>query len=223
MENTSELTIDCIAEKLTGKSDFFNIKSDFSKLERQLIFIAEMDKMKNILRRTLITNSSRRENDAEHSWHIALMAVILEEYAAKPVNMSRVLSMLVVHDLIEVYAGDTFAFDVEENIEKESREKIAADKLFGILTDEQGSYLRSLWEEFDEMNTDDSIFAASLDRLQPFIHNTLTDGHTWKLGKVKKQQVYDRMEPVKKGVPCLWKWVEQQIQAAIDKGLILSE
>lgn len=222
MENTAELTIDCIAEKLTGKSDFFNLKSDFSKLERQLVFIAEMDKMKNILRRTLITDSSRRENDAEHSWHIALMAVILEEYAAKPVNMSRVLSMLVIHDLIEVYAGDTFAFDVEANMEKESKEKVAADKLFSILSDEQGIKLRSLWEEFDAMNTDDSIFAASLDRLQPFIHNTLTNGHTWKIGKVKKEQVYKRMEPVKKGLPCLWGWVEQQIQTGIDKGLILS-
>ncbi len=222
MENTAELTIDCIAEKLTGKSDFFNLKSDFSKLERQLVFIAEMDKMKNILRRTLITDSSRRENDAEHSWHIALMAVILEEYAIKPVNMSRVLSMLVVHDLIEIYAGDTFAFDVEANMEKEVKEKVAADKLFSILPDEQGIKLRSLWEEFDAMNTDDSIFAASLDRLQPFIHNTLTDGHTWKIGKVKKEQVYKRMEPVKIGLPCLWGWVEQQIQTGIDKGLILS-
>lgn len=222
MENTAELAIDCIAEKLTGKSDFFNLKSDFSKLERQLVFIAEMDKMKNILRRTLITDSSRRENDAEHSWHIALMAVILEEYAAKPVNMSRVLSMLVIHDLIEIYAGDTFAFDVEANMEKESKEKVAADKLFSILPDEQGIKLRSLWEEFDAMNTDDSIFAASLDRLQPFIHNTLTNGHTWKIAKVKKEQVYKRMEPVKIGIPYIWEWVEQQIQTAINKGLIIA-
>ena len=190
------------------------------KLQRQLVFIAEVDKMKNVFRRTLLADGSRQENDAEHSWHLALMAVILEEYAAEPVNLGRVLAMVTVHDLIEIYAGDTFAFAAAANQDKRRREKAAADRLFGLLEGDQGSQIRRLWEEFDAMDTADSRFAASLDRIQPFMHNVLTEGHTWRLGSVTREQVYRRMAPVKVGTPALWPWLEAQVALAVEKGWI---
>ena len=208
------------ADKIEQIFDFSSVKDFPKKLQQQMIFIAEVDKLKNIFRRTILTDSSRRENDAEHSWHLALMAIVLEEYAAEPVNLGRVLAMVTVHDLIEIYAGDTFAFDAAANQDKAQREQAAAEKLFGMLDQEQGHKFRQLWEEFDAMNTADSRFAASLDRIQPFMHNVLTEGHTWKLGSVTKEQVYRRMAPVKTGTPALWPWLESQVASAIEKGWI---
>ena len=208
------------ADKIEQIFDFSAVKDFPKKLQQQMIFIAEVDKLKNIFRRTILTDSSRRENDAEHSWHLALMAIVLEEYAAEPVNLGRVLAMVTVHDLIEIYAGDTFAFDAAANQDKAQREQAAAEKLFGMLDQKQGHKFRQLWEEFDAMNTADSRFAASLDRIQPFMHNVLTEGHTWKLGSVTKEQVYRRMAPVKTGTPALWPWLESQVASAIEKGWI---
>lgn len=202
-------------EQITDKLDVGD-----ERLCRQLVFISEVDKIKQVLRRTLITDSSRRENDAEHSWHLALMAVLLEEYAVEPVDMERVLKMVVIHDLVEIYAGDTFAFDSIGKQGQAEREIQAADRLFALLPSDQAEKLRPLWEEFDRMDTADSRFAASLDRIQPFIHNVLTDGHTWKLGNVTKEQVYFRLELIKTGLPRLWPWVEKQIQIGIQKGWI---
>ena len=190
------------------------------RLSRQLEFIAEVDKIKHILRRNLLTDGSRRENDAEHSWHLAMMAILLEEYASEAVDLKRVLSMVIVHDLVEIYAGDTFAYDVEGNKDKELREEQAAKKLFSLLPEDQGRYIRSLWEEFDRMDTADSRFAASLDRLQPFMHNVLTNGYTWELGEVTREQVYKRMSSVKEGTPALWPWVETQIDKGVENGWI---
>ena len=207
-------------DKIEQIFDFSAVKDFPKKLQQQMIFIAEVDKLKNIFRRTILTDSSRRENDAEHSWHLALMAIVLEEYAAEPVNLGRVLAMVTVHDLIEIYAGDTFAFDAAANQDKAQREQAAAEKLFGMLDQEQGHKFRQLWEEFDAMNTADARFAASLDRIQPFMHNVLTEGHTWKLGSVTKEQVYRRMAPVKTGTPALWPWLESQVASAIEKGWI---
>ena len=208
------------ADKIEQIFDFSAVKDFPKKLQQQMIFIAEVDKLKNIFRRTILTDSSRRENDAEHSWHLALMAIVLEEYAAEPVNLGRVLAMVTVHDLIEIYAGDTFAIDAAANQDKAQREQAAAEKLFGMLDQEQGHKFRQLWEEFDAMNTADARFAASLDRIQPFMHNVLTEGHTWKLGSVTKEQVYRRMAPVKTGTPALWPWLESQVASAIEKGWI---
>lgn len=200
--------------------NFPAVKDFPRKLQQQMVFIAEVDRLKSIVRRTLLIDGSRRENDAEHSWHLALMAIILEEYAAEPVDLGRVLAMVTVHDLIEIYAGDTFAFDIDANQDKAEREAAAADRLFGLLAGEQGRELRQLWEEFDAMDTADSRFAASLDRIQPFMHNVLTEGHTWRLGSVTKEQVYCRMEPVRKGIPTLWPWLEAQVASAVERGYI---
>lgn len=191
------------------------------RLDRQLRFLVEADKMKNVLRQTLLTDKSRRENDAEHSWHLALMALLLYEYAEDGVDLFRVLRMALVHDLIEIYAGDTFAYDVEGNKGKAEREAEAADRVFGMLPPEQGAELRALWEEFDAMETPDSRYAAAIDRLQPFLNNSVTDGYTWKLHGVHKEQVLARMGMVRQAAPALWPFVERVIADAMEKGYIL--
>ena len=190
-------------------------------LQKQLSFIVEVDKVKNVMRRTLLIDGSRRENDAEHSWHLAIMAMLLTEYAEdKNFTLDRVLKMVIVHDLVEIYAGDTFAFDVQGNIEKEEKEKKAADKLFGQLPEDQAKQFRKLWEEFDEAKTPDARYAAALDRLQPFIHNLCTEGHTWVQAKVNKEQVYKRSGLSMEVLPALKPWMEEQINEAIKKGWI---
>ncbi len=198
---------------------FSSIKDE--KLQKQLSFIVEIDKVKNVMRRTLLIDGSRRENDAEHSWHLAIMALLLTEYADdKNFTLDKVLKMVILHDLVEIYAGDTFAFDVQGNLEKEEKEKKAADKLFGQLPKDQSKQFRKLWEEFDEAKTPDARYAAALDRLQPFIHNLCTDGHTWVQGKVNKEQVYKRSGLSMEVLPALKPWMEEQINEAIKKGWI---
>lgn len=192
-------------------------------LDQQLKFVAEIDKMTQIFRRTMLIDGSRRENDAEHSWHIAVMALLFSDYVKEKPDLGRVVKMLVVHDLVEIYAGDTFAFDVEANKSKEENEIAAADKLFSQLPEEQGKEIRSLWEEFDEMKTPDSIYANCMDRVQPFLHNTLTTGATWVEGGVAKSQVEKRLAVVKENMPELWNWLEINIAEAIKNGWIKDE
>lgn len=166
----------------------------------------------------MLIDGSRRENDAEHSWHIAVMALLFSEYAVEPVDVARATKMCVVHDLIEIYAGDTFAYDLEANKGKAEREAAAADKLFAQLPPEQGAEIRSLWEEFDAMNTPDSKYAACMDRLQPFLHNTLTEGHTWRESSTNRAVVEQRMAVIKEFMPEVYKWVAANLDAAIQKG-----
>lgn len=198
------------------------IESKNIRLDQQLRFTAEIDKMTSILRRTMLIDGSRRENDAEHSWHIAVMALIFEEYAAEPVNVSRAVKMCVVHDLIEIYAGDTFAYDAAGNADKAEREAAAADKLFAQLPSEQGAEIRSLWEEFDAMQTPDAKYAACMDRLQPFLHNTLTDGHTWVESGTARQSVEKRMAIIRDFMPEVYKWVEKNLDNAVAKKWLVS-
>ena len=164
-----------------GMEDF--LTSGRLRLDQQLKFSAEIDKMTGIYRRTMLVSGERHENDAEHSWHIAVMALLFKEYCIEEPSVERTIKMCVVHDLIEIYAGDTFAYDIKGNESKAEREQAAADKLFSRLPPEQGAEIRSLWEEFDAMETTDAKYAACLDRLQPLLHNTLTEGHTWRDGK----------------------------------------
>jgi len=199
-----------------GIEDF--ISSGLDRLDMQLKFTVEIDKMTSVLRRTMLLDGSRRENDAEHSWHIAVMAMLFEEYASEPVDVRRAVEMCVVHDLIEIYAGDTFAYDVEGNKDKAEREERAADKLFAQLPPEQGAFIRELWEEFDSMKTPDSKYAACLDRIQPFLHNTLTCGHTWVQSGTDRASVEKRMAIVKEFMPTVYPWVDKCINSAIAKG-----
>lgn len=191
------------------------------KLKKQLDFLIEIDKMKNILRQTLLMDKSRQENDAEHSWHFALMALTLFEYTnLQNVDINRVIKMALLHDLVEIYAGDTFAYDVKGNEGKEAREMESADRLFSMLPDEQAIEFRSLWEEFDRMETPDAMYASAIDRLEPFISNYMTDGYTWVLHKISVENVYKRMEPIRLVLPEVWEFVEAVIKDSCEKGYI---
>ena len=194
------------------------LESGRLRLDQQLKFTAEIDKMTGILRRTLLVDQSRRENDAEHSWHIAVMAMLFEEYAIEKVNVARVTEMCVVHDLVEIYAGDTFAYDVKGNEDKKAREAAAADKLFGQLPEEQGKMIRALWEEFDAMETPDAKYAACLDRLQPFLHNTLTAGHTWVEAGTHRAAVEKRMAMIQEFMPEVYEWITANLDRSVENG-----
>lgn len=192
------------------------------RLAKDIQFIIELDKMKSILRQTTLMDGSRRENDAEHSWHIAVMAMVLSEYANEKIDVCKVIKMLLVHDLVEIYAGDTFCYDKEANESKEERELKAADRLFGILDEDKGKELRALWEEFEEMKTNEAIFAAAMDRIQPLFCNYHSGGGTWKKFNISKEQVYKRTEPVKYASDELWEFVSNMIEDAVEKGYIVS-
>ena len=191
-----------------------------NRLQQQLAFLVEIDRMKNVMRQTLLADSSRRESDAEHSFSLAMFAMLLAEHAEEEIDISRVIRMVLVHDLIEIYAGATFCYDQKGNEDKEAREKEAADKLYAMLPEDQAAEYRALWEEFDRMDTPDSRYAAALDRIQPMLNNYLTNGHTWKLGNVTSEQVYKRMEPIRNGLPKAWPIVEWIINTSIEKGFL---
>ncbi len=197
-------------------SDFLD--SGNIRLDQQLRFTAEIDKMTGIYRRTMLLSKERRENDAEHSWHIAVMALLFKEYCVEEPSVERAIKMLVVHDLVEIYAGDTFAYDDKGNEDKEAREAAAADKLFSQIPPEQGQEIRSLWEEFDAMETTDSKYAACLDRLQPFLHNTLTEGFTWVESGTNRAKVEKRMHIIKEFMPEVYTWIEKNLDNAVEKG-----
>lgn len=197
--------------------NFDFIKSD--KIKNQIQFVITIDEMKNILRRNLLADGSRRENDAEHSWHLAMMAMILEEYSADKVDIGRVLKIALVHDLVEVYAGDTFAYDTKGYEDKEEREIQAAEKLFGMLDPVQGAEIRALWDEFEAKSTPEAVYANAIDRLQPLILNYLTDGHTWKMG-VHAPQILKRMDIIRTATPELWHIVEGIISTSIKEGIL---
>ena len=191
------------------------------KLKHQLHFLAEADKMKTILRQTYITNKSRQENSAEHSWHFALTAMMLYEYCGiEGVDINRVIKMALVHDLVEIYAGDTPAYDANGNVDKDKREKEAADKLFSLLPDEQAAEYRSLWEEFDRMETPDAFYGSAVDRLQSFHNIYLSSAHPWIKYTVTADKIYQRMMPVKTALPKLWEYVQRVVNEGIEKGYI---
>ena len=190
------------------------------KLRKQIEFAIEIDKMKLVLRRNLVADGSKREDDAAHSWHLAIMAMILEEYSAEKIDVNRVIKIALVHDLVEVYAGDTFAYDSKGYEDKEQRERDAADKLFGMLEGEQSTEIRALWDEFEAVETAESKYANAIDRIQPLLLNYLTNGHTWKLGSVSSAQVYKRMDIIRTATPELWDIVEGVIRDSLKKGLL---
>lgn len=192
------------------------------RLTQQIQFILEIDRLKHILRQTLLTDASRQENSAEHSWHLAIMAIVLAEYAPAETDISRAIQMLLIHDLVEIDAGDTFCYDVQGNLDKADREQCAADRIFGLLPPDLEAELRPLWEEFEARETVTAQFAAALDRIQPLLHNYKTAGGTWKKHGVSVDQVWKRMEPVKEETPELWKWVEAIVAESVAAGYIRS-
>jgi putative hydrolase of HD superfamily len=193
-----------------------------TRLDQQLGFILEIDKLKSILRQTPISGAERRqENDAEHSWHIAVMAALLCEYAAAAVDVSRVIQMLLIHDIVEIDAGDTFAYDAAGYSDKEERELRAADRLFGLLPAGQAAEFRALWDEFEAAATPESRYANALDRLQPLLLNSRTGGGSWRNHQVTRAQVFARMEPVRTGTPELWEVVLRIVDDATERGWLL--
>jgi putative hydrolases of HD superfamily len=190
------------------------------RLAQQIEFILEIDRLKQILRQTLLTDGSRRENSAEHSWHIALMAIVLSEYAPAGTDLFRAVKMLLIHDLVEIDAGDTFCFDVQGNQSKAEREQQAADRLFGLLPAEQGQELRQLWDEFEAQATVTAQFAAALDRIQPLLHNCQTQGGTWRIHRITRDRVMTRIQPIAIGAPDLWEFVQQTIETCVTKGYL---
>lgn len=191
------------------------------RLRKQIQFISEVDKAKNIFRQTKIHDGSRRENDAEHSWHLALMAFLLGEYSKdSDIDILKVMKMCIIHDLVEIDAGDTFCYDAKGNMDKLQREQKAADRIFGILPEDQGREMRALWEEFDAMETPEAKYAASLDRLQPVLLNILNKGGTWNEHGIKKSQVVNRNKHINDGAPALWEFASDRIDDAVAKGYL---
>ena len=190
------------------------------KLLKDIEFIVELEKMKSVYRRTQIIGQDRQEDDAQHSWHISVMAMLLSEYANEEIDTAKVIKMLLIHDIVEIHAGDTFCYDKEGNMDKHEREVAAADKIFSILDQKKGDELRALWEEFEEMKTPEALFAASMDRLQPMLSNYKNNGGTWKKHDISKTDIYQRISPVKQSSDELWCYANYMIEDAFQKGLI---
>jgi putative hydrolase of HD superfamily len=191
------------------------------RLQHQIEFIIEIDRLKQVLRQTFITNKSRQENSAEHSWHIALMAIILSEYAEIPqIDVFRVVKMLLVHDLVEIDAGDTFCYDDVAREDQHTRELKAARRIFNLLPVDQAQQLKSLWKEFETCQTLNSRFANALDRLQPLLSNYYTDGKAWQKHGIKRHQVVARNRWIEKGAPKLWRYALELIEDAVNQGIL---
>lgn len=193
--------------------------SEKNRLTRQIEFILEIDRLKTINRRTYLTDSSRFENSAEHSWHIAVMALVLAEHADDPdIDRLKVLRMLLIHDLVEIDAGDTFAYDTRGQAGKRVREQAAAERIFQILPPDQALWLREAWEEFEARKTPEARFAASLDRLQPMLHNIHTRGRAWREHGVRKDQVIAFNRHMAEGAPALWDFARAGLEKAVARG-----
>ena len=176
------------------------------RLDSQFEFIREIDGLKKISRQTYLSDGSRKENDTEHSWHLALMAVLLSEYANENVDLLRVITMVLVHDIVELDAGDTYAYDDAGNATKREREVAAADRIFNILPADQAKYLRNLWDEFEEDSTPEARFAHTLDHVQPVMLNDASGAKSWKEHAIKLSQVLKRNSSTAKGSEKLWEY-----------------
>lgn len=190
------------------------------RFAEQISFLLEMDKMKNIYRQTHVLHEDRAENDAEHAWHLAMLALVLHEYANEPVDLKTVLATVLVHDIVEIDAGDTYAYDTAGNATKAAREQQAADRLFGLLPEAQGAYLRKLWEDFEARSTPEARFAVALDRIQPLMLNYTKHGESWKTHDVRMEQVAGRMQPIKEGSAVLGDYAAYLIRRAAEEGLL---
>lgn len=191
----------------------------YERLQRQLAFVLEIDRLKQIRRQTILTDRFRQENSAEHSWHMAVMAILLAETAEETnLDLLRVIQMLLVHDIVEIDAGDTFCYDDQGRLDQPQREQAAADRLFGLLPEDQADQMRALWDEFEARSTPEARFAAALDRLQPLLHNLFTGGIQWRVHGVTKGQVLQRCRVMEEGSPVLWRHARELIEEAVQKG-----
>ena len=190
------------------------------RLKKQMEFIIEVDKLKDIIRQTNLTNGERKENDAEHSWHLALMAVFLSEYAKEPVDVLQVIKMVLIHDLVEIDAGDTYLYDEAGNGTKAAREQKAAERIFNILPGDQAEELFQLWQEFEDRKTPESKFANTLDRIQPVLLNHATEGRAWREHDVCIDQIMSKNEYTSQGSDVLWAYIQEVFEKNIENGNI---
>ncbi|GAA4903395.1 HD domain-containing protein [Streptomonospora salina] len=193
---------------------------DHERLTSQLRFVLETDKLKRILRRNMLVDGSRRENDAEHSWHLALAARVFAEYAPQGTDIDRVVEMLVLHDIVEIDAGDTFIFDTRETGSQADRERTAADRIFALLPEDQARHTRALWDEFEARTTPEARFAKAVDRLAPMLANWHTEGGTWVRHNVTRRQVADKVKIIADGSPALGSYAEALIEDAERRGYL---
>lgn len=193
---------------------------DNDRFEQQIRFILEIDKLKTIIRRTYLLNADRLENTAEHSWHLAIMAILLAEHANEPVNVARVVKMVLIHDIVEIDAGDTYFYDTAAALDKSERERAAADRLFGLLPPDQGKELRELWDEFEAHQSPDARFALALDRFIPQLHNYHSKGRSWAEHGITADRVLERNECMAEGSAKLWECARSLLDDAVAKGLL---
>ena len=194
-----------------------------TRLEQQLNFIMEVDKLKNIVRQNYLADGSRREDDADHSWHLALMCAILSEHSNQEIDIVKTMVMVLIHDIVEIDAGDTYAYDAEFNLSKQERELAAADRIFHLLPEDQAKEMRSLWDEFEANETPEAKFASTLDRVQPFLLNAASDGKSWKEHGVTFSQVMKRNEVTPDGSETLWKYQYELMKKHVELGNLINE
>lgn len=195
-------------------------EADRERFTKQIRFLVEMDKMKNIYRQTRVLHEDRAENDAEHAWHLAMLALVLSEYANEPLDLKKVLATVLIHDIVEIDAGDTYAYDEAGNETKAEREQKAADRLFGMLPEDQAAEMRQLWDEFEANETPEAKFANALDRVQPLMLNYCKHGESWKAHGTKREQVEKRNQIVREGSEVLSDFVYELIRRAAEEGLL---
>lgn len=195
-----------------------------SRLEKQIEFCREIDKEKFIKRQTLLTDGKTRENDSEHAWHMAIMSILLSEYSNQSIDLLRTISMILIHDIVEIDAGDTYAYDENAMKSQRERELKAADRIFGLLPDDQRDKFRELWDEFEEGKTPESKFAHTMDNLQPTMLNNSTDGVKWAENKVKLSQILKRNKSTAEGSEKLWDYSYNNfIKPNVEKGRIIDD
>lgn len=192
--------------------------SDEGHLADQIRFLLEVDRAKGVMRRTWLSDGSRRENAAEHMWHLAVVALVLAEHADGPVDLARVLTMALIHDIVEIDAGDTFLYDEAARATQSRREAAAAERIYGLLPAHQGQHLRRLWEEFEAQETPDARFAAAVDRLQSVLLNLATEGRAWREHGITADRVRAANAHMARGAPTLWRHVSALLDGAVERG-----
>jgi putative hydrolase of HD superfamily len=189
-------------------------------LLRQIDFIKEIDKVKYIQRKTRLFNSDRNENDAEHSWHLALMAIVLAEHSNEAIDILKVIKMVLIHDIVEIDAGDTFIYDTQKNHSNTDEERLAANRIFGLLPKEQSDELIEIWEEFEAGETNEAKFARAMDRLEPLLQNTSNNGGTWNEFGVSYSKVHEKKKVINDGSKTIWNFAEKLINDSVEKGIL---
>lgn len=192
-------------------------------LEKQIDFIKEIDKLKYIQRKTRLFNSDRQENDAEHSWHLAMMVLVLAEHSNTEVDMLKVLKMVLIHDIVEIDAGDIFLFDKNKSHNNTEEELKAAQRIFGLLPEAQGKELIEIWEEFEAGETDEAKFAKAMDRLEPVLQNASNNGGTWAEYNVDYKTVYEKKKGIKNGSETMWEYTKDLLNDSVKKGILKFE